>query len=119
MAPKTATKQEGAQEVEEYTYPRGVSADGWEVVSRHGVCKDIVRVGGVTEPEFHPSDGNEVLPVVNQPSTIILRMGGTIQAGQGVTLYFKRRHGSTGAYTGYNILLDGPGQTRKPFTIAQ
>lgn len=127
MAPaRTATKTDGPQEIREYTYPPGVPEDGWDVVSRHGrfmpmdpppdpgarPVPNVLRV-------FEQIDGNGPLPVEDRPNTIEFRMGGIVQDNAGATVYFRRSPGSTGAYALFNVLLDGPPQTRLPVSRAQ
>ena len=116
--PKTAPRKDGPQAVEKYTYPQGVVENGSEVVSRHGQFTEAI-LGPNASHVFETTDGKGVLPVEDQPNTISIRMAGIIQPNQGVTLYFRRRHGSTGAYVGYYAALDGPPQPRRTFTRAQ
>lgn len=89
-----------------------------EIISRHGKFKADATRGPNAEHEFHPTDGKGRLPLQNQPDTMSVPMAGIIQANQGVTLWFRRGHGSTDAYVWYNAFLDAPPET-KPATRAQ
>ena len=116
--PKTTTKKEGVQVVPKYTYPRGEILDGYEKVSRHGWF-ETAAPGPNQEQTFKTTDGLGVLPVDGQPNTMSLIMSGLIGDHQYVTFWFRRPAGTTGPYTLVNVVLDGPAQERRPFTIAR